>query len=315
MATGNYPSVFALGIKQNLDIEYKETPSKADTIFHAERTNSRYEDVVKWEGYPRPGRRNPGEYHASASFAQSFGFRIVIAGYGFMDAIPDEDMKDAKYDVFTQMIPGMGGAAARAFRTNEELLCAEFMQNGYSNSTGLGTFDGTGLISTAHPLSLSQSATTVVNRPAADMDISILAADWLYTNMTSQLAANGQEILDNSPAMVVCHGSQRRIAKQVWTTDWEPGTSDRNVNIFNADNVRVMIWPYFRQSGTLGAATNQFNSWFALGSTHQLYKVTREDVDIQEEHDIYTNSQVWTMNHRLAVYALDWRGVAGSSGR
>lgn len=311
MGSSNYSSIFSPGIDHHQGIEYKAQRLKGDRIYHTERTNKRVWDAMNWEMYGRPTRRLYGAAHNDLAFAQSFGLRAYVVMYGAIDAIPIEDVDDDLYAVMHRIIPRMGGGFARAFANNEEWVSAELFSNaGYTSGTGLNTFDGVALFSTSHPLSLSQSGTTVSNRPSSDVDISISAADAARTSLVTQYAENGTEFLDVVPRIFVCHPSQARVARQVWNAPWERATADRNKNIMEEYGVEVMEWPYFQKSGSTG--TN--NAWFLVGDMHYLYKVVREDFVSDNDKDINTRSFLVTGDHRFLVTWSNFRGTYGSTG-
>jgi hypothetical protein len=284
---------------------------KSDRIFHTERTNKRVVDVQNWETYGRPTQRKYGESHNDIAFSESFGMRAYVVMYGAIDSIPVEDVDDDLYQVLHALIPRIGGAFARSFAQNEELICAELFANaGYTSGTGLLTFDGVSLFSTSHPVSQSNSATTVANRPTTDADISISLADFMRTNLVTQYAENSYEALDISPRVFVCHPSQARVARQVWHAPWERDRSDRNSNVMPSYNVEVLEWIYFQKSGATG--TN--NASFLVGDQHHLVKAIRADFKSDSDKDVSTNSYLVIGNHRIVVFWENWRGVVGSVG-
>lgn len=306
-----YTSIFSEGINFHEGIEYKTVAVMADRIFHTESTKKRFWDVMQWQTPGRPQPRYPGAAHVETPFAQSFGLHATIVMYGALDSVPKEDIDDDLYGVMHQLIPAMGGGFARAFRTNEEQVCAElFANSGYTSGTGLNTFDGVALFSTAHPTSQLLSGTTISNRPSSDTDISISSADACRTALVTQYAANGNEILYNAPRIFVAHPSQARVARQVWEADWERNQANLNENIMPRYNVEVLEWPYFQKSG----ATGTYNAWFVIGETHHLWKVTRERFNADSDYDVRTRSVIVVADHRFLVTWTDFRGAFGSVG-
>jgi hypothetical protein len=304
-------STLSKGLHRNVGIEYNETPRKSDMLFHREDVDTRYIDTQLWEGYPLPVQRNPGEPYGSGSFAESFNMRHIICNYGIMDQIPEEDVDDDLYGVVHKMIPRQGGAIARAFSTNEEMLGALFFSaSGYDTTATRPTVDGVCLFSTAHPVSLNQSGTTVANRPSSEMDVGLAAAEWAQINLTTQYAANRVEILDNEIAYWVVHPNKYRVSKQVWQTDTEYDTTDRAVNVMTEFKTKIVKWPYFQKSGSTGT----YNAWFAIGRTHQLRKLVRKGFRIRMDNILLNGSYVWVADSRFVYGADDWRGTCGSIG-
>lgn len=313
MATTNLVSLLSEGIAEHRGLEYRALERISDKIFKRNRTKSRIVDKRNMELYGRPQVRRPGEPHTQGAITESFGKRFVMIGRGLADAIPMEDWDDDRYGVFHRLLPGKGGALARAFNVDEELVAAEFFINlGYVTGTSVpGSFDGVALFSSSHPVSLSQSTTLVSNRPSVDVDISIAAADAARTAMVTQPAANNVEVLQNRIRYAVVHPSQARIARQVWNAPWERGTADRNRNVLADYGVEVLEWAYFTKSGVTGVN----NAWFVIGETHGLEKWVREECDIQMDTDIHTKSYVFVADYRMDLGAVDFRGTYGSAGR
>lgn len=308
--SSRYNSIFSEGIDRHEGIEYNAVPVKANRIFHSDNTKKRFFDAINWETPGRPQLRRPGEPHHPTPFAQSFGLHATIVMYGAMDSVPKEDIDDDIAGVLHKLIPAMGGGFGRSFRTNEEQVSAEFFINNYATGTGKATVDGVSLFSTVHPLSYSQSGTTFSNRPSVDGDISIAMADFYVTTLATQYAANGNEFLDNAPRLYVCHPSQKRIARQVWETQWERNSANLNQNVIADENVEVMTWNYFQKSGATG--TN--NAGFVVGKMHNLFKIMRERFSSDSDFDIGTRSVIVVADSRFLITCTDPRGTAGSVG-
>lgn len=308
-----YNSIFSDGISKHAGLEYESLSNRrvSDRIFKTQRTKSRYVDIVNWQLYGRPTRRRPGEAHSSGSFKESFMKRVVIVGYGMMDAIPKEDIRDDRYGIIHRVLPMQGGALARAFTTNEELVAAELLMNlAFTSSTGLvSQFDGVGLFNTAHPASKANANTTYANRPSVDVNMSIAAADAMYVNMTTQYAPNTTEIVGGPPRKVIFHPTIRRVVTQVYRGQYELDTLS-NKNVLKDDNVDLIPWGYFKKSG----ATGTYNAWFGLGDDHSLSKVIREDFEMDSDDDIVTKSVVWVADHRFEVFWSEWRHSYGCPG-
>lgn len=299
------------GISKQTGIEYEAIPNICDQIYKREKTRSRVVDTQGWEMYGRPGRRMPGEEFAAGEFRQSFGHRIVIKNWGMYDALPNEDIEDDPTRLITQILPATGGGIARAFRTNEELVCAEYMMNlAYTSATGLQSqFDGVALASLSHPVSQLNAGVIKANTPTSQVDLSIAAFDGMVVNMMLQKAANNQEILNGGPTHLVTNQTIRRVAMQILDGKWERDTANRNLNIYKGQ-CKLLEWGYFQKSGATG--TN--NAWFAFGKNHKLVKIHRMNFQMDTDKDITTNSQIWVAMQRFEVGHRDWRDTYFSQG-
>ena len=175
-------------------------------------------------------------------------------------------------------------------------------------------FDGKSLFNTAHPVSKSRSSTTVSNRPSSDVDLSIAAVDAARVNLVTQYAANYTARVEDKPKYLCINPTQNRVATQICKGDWERATADRNMNVVKDYGIQIIELPYWTKSGTVGAATNAYNSWFILGENHQLRQANRQGFKVDSDTDIHTNSVIWVASQRFEVYWSDFRSTYGSLG-
>lgn len=312
MPTSNVNAAFAAGIRRHIGIEYKEDPPVCTKIFHMNTSTSKFEDFQLWENYGPPVRKDPGTPVVFGQARQSFSKRFTHDTWTLGDLIPKENWADDKYGVLHRILPAKGGGMARVFRTNYDIQHANvFINTGYVSGTSVaGSFDGVSLFNTAHPISASNTGTTVSNRPSVDVDLSVASYQAAAVNLRTQYEANNYTYLDNEPAQLVVNPALEYVAKQITRSGWYPNTADRNVNYNHEDNVKITTWKYFKKSGATG--TN--NAWFVTGQNHELLSFMRAAYEIESDFDIYVLAYVWTADMRFSFGWADWRGVYGSLG-
>jgi hypothetical protein len=311
VATTEITSLFSKGMTRHFNLEYKELNRVCDRIFHVNKTESRFVDAQGWELFDQFDTRLPGEPVKQAAIRESFGKRYTVVNYGLGDTIPFEDWKDDQYGVLNRLLPKKGGALARAWNVTRERICADMFKNlAYKSGTSIaGSPDGVSLFNTAHPVSKFNSATTKSNRPSTDADLSIATYQAAITNLGKQAAPNNVEFIDNAPRLLVVENSQQYIAKQILKGDWEIGTADRNLNVVKGIG-DVLVWSYFEKSGATG--TN--NAWFVVGENHSLNIFDRQELEMDSDEDISTQSFIFVATARMVVGFDDWRGTFGSTG-
>lgn len=310
--SSEYISTISKGIDRSYKQTYNEIPLLAGRIFDDETLTGRYRSVMTWQGYPRPFRRRPGELLGAATFGQSYGNFDVVEDWAMYDALPMEDIQDDLYNNLTTQGPRIGGGMASSFKTHVDRACFEFIATyilGSASASGLATYDGYSGCSTVHPYS-RMNATTFGNRPTSEMNMSILAADFIYTNLATQPVESGTQIIENPLACVLIHPSQHRVTTQVFRGDWERATADRNMNVYNLKNVDILETAYFSKSGATG--TN--NAWLGLGRTRFLKLCTRQQPQKRSWMHEMSNSAVFAMMMRYLITFDNWRGLVGSVG-
>lgn len=312
MPTQDINAAFSAGIEKNLQIELRQIPPTYPYVFQMETSDSKYVDMVNWETYGSPVRKEPLMPVQMGASRQSFGKRFVPDTFALGDIISKEDWEDDKYGVLHRLLPKTGGGMGMAFRTLLEVQhWGMFANLGYVSGTSVqGSPDGVSLFNTAHPISQGNSGTTASNRPSVEADLSIASYQAASTNVRTQKAANNFQYVENNVAKLVVNQSLSYIATQILKGDWEVNTADRNLNVIKSENVKLVTTPYFTKSGATG--TN--NSWFVQGDNHYLYSIMRSPYNVDTDFDVYVKGFVFTCDIRFAFGWADWRGVYGSLG-
>lgn len=308
----DYNAAFVKGIEKHFGFEWPNTRGAVEEIFHVDNMEGRYRFSQMWEGPGMPRRRMPGDDVAMDGIKENYRKLYTPAMWALGGSVFIEDLKDDIYGIIHRYLPAQGGMWARSFRTNREKLGAGFFSSyGYvSGNSVTGMADGKSLFNTAHPISRSQNATTVANRPSTDVDLSVAAADAAYISIGTQKEPNNETFIDNPLRTVVVHNSQGRVAYQVFKQPFDRGTANRDKNRLYDMDIKVILWPYFQKSGTTG--TN--NAWFCLAERHFLQWYDREAFTIDSQKMLQYLSYLVVGYVRLDFGADDWRGTYGSEG-
>lgn len=310
-----YVALMNKGLDKVMKQNYKPKNLVATQIFDKETITSRYRSVMNMQGYPRPALRYPGGPIAAGTFAQSFGMFDVVTDWGLFDCYPMEDIKDDLYGVLKTTGAEIGGGMARAFMVHIEYLCFEYLASlalGSASGSGLGTFDGYSLCSTAHPVSKENTAATWNNRPSAELNMSIAAADYMYTALAQTPMENGYEFIAQELASVLIHPNSHRVTEQVFNSraTWERSSAEYNLNVYSG-KVKIIETPYWMKSGTTGT----YNAWlgFAAGFNN-LKLVMREEPIAHSWMNEALNTACFARMMRLLLTCDNARGMVGSTG-
>jgi hypothetical protein len=306
--SSNLAPLFTRGINDHLQLRTKKYPTFYDKIFDVEEMDGRYEDYQLWETYGLAAEHKPLEAVPRGEFQPSFSSRVVVVDYALGDMISYYDWEDDQYGVIAKLLPKKGGALAESHILTREYVAANYLRTVVFATEGnntLGTSDGRPIGSTSHPTSQSNS-TTIANRPAVDSDLSIATYQQARTGLSYQFAANGVEIINNSPKKVVIHPNNHYVAAQILKGEWEYGTADRNMNVIanESSGVQIVEDPYFRTSGSIGT----FNAWMLLGEDHYFKFKNRQNAKVWTDWSINVLGYEFASASRFAIVVPDWRG-------
>ena len=308
MATDPSP-VLARGIDEHMGLEYPNIHLLSDQLFHMGKAMGRYKQFQQWVRPGRPTPRAPMEAVKSGDWGPSHQFITRVVNWGQEFAYALEDLDDDPYGIMTRMVPLHGGAAAHEFSVNEEIVCMEMLANYITNSTGLNTFDGTGLVSAYHPR-VPGSTDYFSNMLSVSGDPDIVSTDQLRLLLKLQQTANKVEYEMIGPRYLLCHDSQERVNTLLWANTYDPWSADRNENFLKKYNVRVVTSPYFQTAGN--TSTNQ--GCLLIGDRHFLYKDQRKAPTASSETNQHVQAVIVVIVHRWMTYWKDFRGVAGTPG-
>lgn len=315
--SSEYTPLFSKGISTHFGLSYPTWTTRIPQIYHVGTMDARVLDRQGWTAYRfLPETRLPGEAVQLNEFNADYGKRYVVVNYATGDVLPQEDFDDDQYGMLSREIPAKGGALSRLFRVLEETLAANYFSVfGFAPGTSVpGSPDGVALFSTAHPQSRVNASVTVSNRPSTDVDLGAGSLQTAIIALSTQQESSGLEFIDNPPRVLVVNPKQKYIVKQLLKGEWQIDSPNRNQNWIREDNITAVMWPYFRSSGTVGAATDAYNSWFLVGRTHHLNFLRRQKTKIDSDYAVRVLSHIYVAHARFAIGHDSWRGTYGSKG-
>lgn len=318
----NISALFDKGLNHSYLLEMQALPTMYDRVFHVEDMEGRYEYEQLWELPGSPVETLPFQETYQDGLKENFSKAWYPVTYTLGDMTSFEDWDDDPTGVLHKVIPGKGGAMARSYNALWERLCADYLATtGFTTtSPAPGSPDGDPLFSTSHPVSMSQSGTTVSNRPSTEVDLSHSSYNAAYANLVQQYSPNYFEITANSPSALIVNPTQRAVAAQIIKGQYERGATGggttvgfHDMNAALADDLDLILWPYFRLTGATSAA-NTWNGWVLLGKTHHLKVKVRQQTRYESDRDINVRAYLHTSYARRDLGHLDWRGTYASTG-
>lgn len=217
---------------------------------------------------------------------------------GFM--ITRRTVEDDKYGKANQAAKWLGHAANMTY----EYRAAALLDDAFTG-TYFRTIDNMPLISTAH--TLLNSTTTVSNRPATDVALSMTGLTSIFDLWQQMKDENGDPIPAFPDTLIIGNApGDYTTAMQIWNSQLEPFTSD------NTDNVvrRRMPNPKMFVSHYKANPKSYFLVSSVLNDAHLL---VRRAVDFDDTFDFDTDVAKYKSTTRFLIWVVDWRGWSGAN--
>lgn len=309
----NFSPATSRGIKRHYLFETSLKTDYIGAMFHEEPLDGAYYDYVQWEGLGLPQEHWPLQRVGLDGIRPSWTVRIVARTFTLGIVIPYEHKADDLYNILHQLFPMAGGEFAASYYALRQILGAQFFGlYGFQSGTSVPfSPDGLSFGNTAHPMSYYNQAQTWSNTTTIPSDLSIATAQIAWAQIRTQKRPSGLQVLDNRLARVMVHPNEELVARQIFKSPMERGTSDNNENYLSRENVTIVSNPYFEYSGTGGAAQTPqaFNSTIFQGETHYCIWAPRSDMQVFDRFDNSVMGDVITTIKRFGYGLIDPRGL------
>lgn len=214
--------------------------------------------------------------------------------------ITKRTMEDDKYGKANQAAKWLGHAG----RLTMEYRAAALLDDAFTGNF-FRTIDNLPLISTAH--TLLNSATTVANRPAADIALSVAGITSIFDLFQVMKDENGDPIRMFPDTLIIGNNAgDYNVALQIWNSTLEPFTAD------NTDNVIRRRMP--KPKMVVSHYKTNPKSYFLMSSRYNdAHMVIRRPIQLDDTFDFDTDVSKFKATMRFLVWVVDWRGWAGAN--
>lgn len=218
-------------------------------------------------------------------------------GLGF--SISKRLMEDDQYGVANQSARWLADAG----RKTSEYRSAALLDDAFTGTNFKG-IDSLALCSTAHTL-IGNSGTTVANRPAADVGLSvtgITAALDLFMQIKDE---NGDPISMFPNKVIIGNNSgDLHRAMQIFGSDKEPFTAENQDNAIKKrmPSPKIVISRFKLSSKSYFLVDEKYNdAWY----------LTRRAMTFEDSHDFGTGAALFKATTRFLIWFVSWRGWVG----
>lgn len=281
-----------------------EFPMEHEQVFNVGSMDRGIIQHTQVSGYFAPGTVAEGAEYPQDEQEQGFDKTYTAVKRGFISAISQELLDDAKDDVFRRRPDQL----VRAMNESIKISAAGIFNNGFGD-TGP---DGVSLFNTAHPLAKAGAGTSS-NTLAAAADLSLSSLEDLVTVQRKTLDNAGKKVLVK-PDFLIVPPELEFLAHELLDSTMKPqATDDGSINETNAINsmrsrygMRVVVMDYLTDDDAFFIAAGP--------GSNELWWYWRDRPEVSSDTEFKSDVGLIKIRARWDVSYSDWRGVAGSPG-
>lgn len=301
ITTGSLPRLLQEGLNRVFGQVYDAHPVEWDKIFEFSTSVKNFEIDQLFEGYGLAERKLEGQdlEYDSAQQGISPIYTHEVWSKGFIAT--RESMDDELYGVLTKKSRGL----AFAMQQTKEVVCADVLNNGFTNTVLMQGGDGQPLYSDAHPL--GPSGGTGANTLTTPADLSEASLEALTIIIRNAVDSRGLRIALQPKRLIVptalCYDAQRILNSVL-----------QNDSANNATNA-------LRDMSAIpdGYAVNNFldseDAWFlTTNCPNGLRYIERDKVEFGDDNAFDSDNGKFKARDRYSVGWSDFRGSYASPG-
>ncbi len=241
-------------------------------------------------------KKPEGTNVAYDEMAQGYDKKYQPDTYELAFTTSKEALDDEQEDTVSDAARALGNSMTFTYNTDH----AGLYNDGFTSTTG--SPDAAVLFSTAHPLIGGGNGS---NTLATAADLSVQSMRDLL-NVIADTVDDAGKLLHWRPRVLLVPQELSWLAKELVRSTERPDTSDRAINAFSDDDLRVVVWPYLTDP----------DAWFLLGepSMHNVRSYWREKPNVWHDWDFERSAMKCKIRARWVRGWSDYRGVAGSPG-
>lgn len=297
---GNFAPLFRSGLRRDFRDSYEDWETEYTDFLRTSDTTEPEMRATYITGLSRLFERGDGEpiiYEDPVMGPIAVGVDKEFAG-GFM--ITRRTVEDDKYGKANQGARWLAHAA----RLTYEYRAAAMLDDAFTGAT-FKSWDNTALCSTSH--SLINSSSTVANRPASDVALSMAGISALFDLWTVLKDENGDPIKEWPDTLIIGTApGDINTALAIWNSDLQPFTAD------NTDNVIRRRLP--KPKTVISHYKTNTKPYFLVSSKmNDAHFIVRRAVEFDDTFDFDTDVAKYKATTRFMVVVFDWRGWSGTN--
>jgi hypothetical protein len=314
---GDFAQLMVPGLKKiyfDAD-EYEQREKQYPMLFNVKSSDSEFEQELEMMGVGPLQEKPENSSTAYNDMVQLGSRRATHLTYSLGIRTSKELWDDDKYGLI-RMGPK---ALARSTRFTEEVVAWNIINNGFSSTTGVVTFDGQSIFNNQHYLGGGSAATNITpgltnvisaagtypNRPPTDIDLSVAGLQ-LMTNYANRMVDNTGFPINVKFRHILIPPELVFIAREILGSTGQPYTADNTINSLIAEDYKFLIGNYLASG----------SAWYAFAD--KMYTALtvwmREKPNTDFDDDFDTDAVKQKTRMRMSASCFRWQGTFGSNG-
>jgi hypothetical protein len=292
--TGSIPRALQYGLDKILDQMGKDYKGLGDRIFTEVKTDKGYVEMLQIAGMGVAALKGEGDAISFDSIDQSWVFRAPVRTYEKSARITREAIRD---NVYESLLPRIAKEQLKALAHARDINQANILNRAFNSSYTYG--DTSVLCATNHA---TQSGTTNSNRLGSDTDLSEDALESMVILIDNMVNEDGLKSNYVARRLIV-PTALRFEAKRILNNPSRPATTDRDINVLNADGEisEIVIWKRLTDSDAYFVQTDAENG-LLIGRREGVFTSSAQDFETYDTKVTAAESYVVTVgDHRCVV--------------
>lgn len=297
---GTFNLLFRPGLRADFRDEYDRYEPEYPGFLNVGSTSDSEQAATIMTGLSRLYERGDGEPVIYED--PKMGPKVIAVDKEFAAGfiITRRTVEDDKYSKANQAAKWL----AHAGRMTKEYRAAALLDDAFTGTNFKG-IDNLPLIHTAH--TLLNSSSTVANRPAADVQLSVTGINSIFDLASQMKDENGDPIRMFPDTLVVGNApGDLNTALAIWNSTLEPFTGDNTDNTIRRRMPKPkMITSHFKSNP---------KSYFLIDSNYNdAHLLTRRAIEFDDTFDFDTDAAKYKATTRFLIWFVDWKGWFGAN--
>ena len=303
MLRSNYSDLFGSGMLPVLEelfrSDLKRHPSRRETLFATKGTDRDIWQYSETHDLPLISEVPKGTQYSYQRSRQGFDKTFAVVKYGSGFSISMEAVEDGKFEMIGDLVRKLSKSAMES----QEIQAMSIFNNGFTSETSA---DGVSVFNTAH---LLPGGGTFRNKLTTDADLSESSLQTAMSDFETVFVGDTGIIENMRPKYLICHPSNKRLARELVGSEGKPDTADNNLNSLKEDGLIVISSPHLTDT----------DAWVLQSEAPEtgLRIINRSGIQTSASDPavgFHTDSIYYKARYREKVGVTHAKGILGSAG-
>lgn len=275
---------------------FNQAPAIREQLFKVVNTDRDIWQATELHDLPLFNEMQESEDYSYAGMKQGYDKTLSMVKYGLGASISEEAIEDGKFDLVADLMNRMG----RSARESQEISAMNIFNNGFTAELSA---DGQYVFDTDHSL---PSGGSFRNRPITGSDLSVSSLEAALTDFETQFVGDTGIVYRIQPKILLCHSSNRRLAKELIGSDLKPESADNNMNSLKEEGLMVVSSPRLTDT----------DAWFLLGAPADtgLRIISRSPIQTKSDAEFDNDTIKYKSRYREKIGVTHAYGIYGNPG-